>query len=104
VRDGVVAQIELETMLTFSDVWQMFDRPDRGVVRPRSAVASAPQVIHFAYYDDFKLWVRMETGCPMTPGQFWAARVRLILGGSPGVQLEPYDLPRWFLHQPDCTS
>jgi len=104
VRDGMVSQIELETQLTFSDVWQMFDRPDRGVVWPRSAVASTPQFIHFAYYDDFNLWVRMETGCPMTPGQFWGARVRLILGGSPGVQLEPYDLPRWFLDQPECAE
>jgi hypothetical protein len=101
-----VEQIEVDTLLPFSDVWMLLGEPDKGSLKSVLRVIGRPQLIHYAVYNEVDLWARSETLCPLRPTRFWDAPTKLIWNEDPYryIQLENYDLRRWFLNQPPCRS
>lgn len=99
-----ISAIQIETFLSFADLWAMFGQPDKGSVRNILQVANTPQVAHFALYPDQGFLVRSEPLCPLQPESFWSASTRIVWGDNlyTYVQFEEYNLSRWYRSPSNC--
>lgn len=102
VREGIVRTVEVQTLLSYGEIWQIFGEPTFGSMDPTLRVVEQPQLRHYAHYETDGFWVFSLAGCPLNPATFWTVPAAVGIGEMPAFSMENYHLGRWFYRPPRC--